>query len=237
VVVASDLPDSEKCRWAREQPDLTLKCVGDRAPGQRRKKSLYFYENIGISAATGDWILITNDDTEIMAGVQEGLLRQGGHSDVLVVPAEIDNPSLGKRAPVIGQITKNGQAKDLYLLDFAFIRTDLLIAIGPADESFDWYGAGADRSILISLIDGTRVDVLAIGSLTHHLEIENRTPPHFHPDFEHLRSKWRKYSKENPGVSITIYGEPKNRLIPLWWFRSIWPLLYWIKRKVTAKRL
>lgn len=234
VTVASDEQNSEKCVWASKQSDIKLICVGDRKPNEKRQKSLYFYENLAINVSSGDWVFITNDDTEFMPGSESAFLN-GCHSfEVLVIPAEIDDPALGKRAPIFGSLTKNGIQKDLYLLDFAFIKSSVMASIGPADEKLDWYGGGADRAILVALLDGARVGVLSKGGLTHHLEPENRTPPHSIPDFQYLKKKWDDYQTENPNVRIrSLEGSTKFQL-PLWYYRRIWPNLLALRTRILS---
>jgi len=236
VVVASDQVDSEKCMWAESQSDIRLVCVGDRYPGEKRTKSLYFYENIGIQEARGDWVFITNDDSEFEPGSQDGFLEQEQVFDVLVLPAELDDPRLGKRAPVIGYLELNGSKKDLLLLDFAFIKRDILHRIGPSDESLDWYGAGADRAVQVALLPDAAVGVLAQGGLTHHLEQENRTPPHSFIDFTYLSEKWKLYEDTHPEAKVVLEGLTPERKLPLFYHKKIWPMLASLRSKISHLR-
>jgi glycosyltransferase involved in cell wall biosynthesis len=231
VTVASDDPTSEKCIWASQQKDIKLICVGDRKPNEKRKKSLYFYENIAIEAASGDWLFITNDDTEFTAGSESGFIEKTDVFDVIVAPAEIDDPALGKRAPVIGTLQKGTVSRELMLLDFAFIKSTVMERIGPADENLDWYGGGVDRSILVGLQDNVEVGVLSKGGLTHHLELENRTPPHSIPDFHYLAKKWKTFQAENPDTVIDIEGGSTTLEFPMWFYKRIWPILSKVKRR------
>ena len=234
VTVASDKMESAKCQWASQQMDVKLICVGDRQPGQKRQRSLYYYENLALKECSGDWVFITNDDTEFMPGSEACFIDQSSQFDVLVIRAELDNPLLGKRAPVIGDLTKDGVTKELLLLDFAFIKSPVMREIGGSDENLDWYGGGADRSILVALQDHVKVGVMPEGGLTHHLELESRTPPHSLPDFKYLKNKWDAYQVRHPNVRIGLHGSPKRNLLPMWYYEKLWPFLFKI-RKAIAK--
>jgi hypothetical protein len=188
-----------------------------------------------LDSASGEWIFITNDDTEFLAGIEEGFLEGCVLNDVLVVPAEIDNPELGKRAPVIGQLTKNGTQKELLLMDFAFIRASVFKLIGRSDENLDWYGAGLDRAILIALQDNLIVGVVNKGTLTHHLELENRTPPHSIPDFRYLRKKWMGFQRENGSFELEIYNDLPKLGLPIWFYSRIWPVLFRLKTRILKR--
>ena len=233
VTVASDKMESAKCQWASQQMDVKLICVGDRLPDQKRQKSLYYYENLALSECSGDWIFITNDDTEFMPGSGPCFLEQSTMFDVLVIRAELDDPVLGKRAPVIGKLIKDGVIKELLLLDFAFIKSPVMRAIGGSDENLDWYGGGLDRSILVALQDHVKVGVMPDGGLTHHLELESRTPPHSLPDFKYLKNKWDAYQVRNPNVRISVYGNPKRNLLPMWYYENLWPFLFKVKKAIA----
>lgn len=223
VVVSSDPEGSSKIDWLRQQPDVNSIEARDRPYGSPRAKSLYYYENLGISRARGNFILVTNDDTSIEAGTQEAFTEAQMQFDVIVFPTEIDDKSLGKRAPVIGAVLAGTIARPIFLLDFAAIHKSIYQSIGPMDESLDWYGGGVDRGVKCALVHDLRLGVLRAGGLAHTLELENRTPPHADFDLRYLSRKWAKFEEENRQVKI-LWSEPyvKSR-IPDWVLRKVWP--------------
>ena len=235
VVVASDSYDSQKCIWASRQEDVLLLPLGDRRKGQKRQKSLYYYENLGLDASTGEWILVTNDDTEFEPGSAKSFLEMSQWHDVIVIPAELDDPTLGKRAPVVGEAIVNAEVRPIFLLDFAFIRRSIWDAMGPSDELLDWYGGGGDRGIKVSLMNNVKLGVLAQGGLTHHLEIENRTPPHALPDSDYLVEKWVRYSKLEKDISFNFFGAIPKKSLPLFWYKSIWPILERLRKLLFSR--
>lgn len=220
VVVASDDASSEKVKWLSSVPSVNLVCVGDRKAGQPRQESLYFYENIGIQKSTGDWIFIINDDSEISESMEKRFLEQREQADILVVPAHIDNPSLGHRTPIIGSLETASGRHPLYLLDFAIFKRSTLDEIGPADEGFDWYGRGADMSISAALL-GKKVMPLAETYLNHYVEAEQRNPPHFAHDFMYLKRKWSHLLKG----SQLMFDTPLPSSWTVFYATYIWPIV------------
>jgi GT2 family glycosyltransferase len=221
VVVSSDLPQSEKILSLEGYDFVKVLCLGDRQPGQPRMRSLYFYENLGIEAATGDWVLITNDDTWLSGDFEEAFLEQSESADVLVIPAIIDNPTLGFRTPVIGKLKMGSSSSELLLLDFAIFKTSVLKEIGPADEGLDWYGRGVDMSIRCALESKTMSPLVGV-KLQHSLEMENRTPPHYAFDFSYLNKKWAPLENDGGDVSLVLYG-PKVSPATLLYAKFVWP--------------
>ncbi len=216
VAVSSDEIDSPKLDWIRSQGDIVLVACNDRPPGSKRSKSLYYYENLGLSHASGEWTLITNDDSIIDPGTLAGIQLNRG-ADILVAPTEIDNPKLGKRTPVIGRVQVGAEFEDIYLLDFAFFSRRSLEIIGPADTEFDWYGRGADMGVRAALLS-LKVEKLALGGITHSLDLENSLPPHPSFDFSYLERKWAEHQVEWFGPSLSR-GEGSI------YVRFVWPFV------------
>lgn len=224
VAVMSDPADSEKAIWAGAQHDVRAIVLADRPTASRtRTRSLYYYENIGLRASRGDWILITNDDTTVDKGTASSFMESKEFADVIVVPAHIDDPKLGKRAPVLGSVIGPDIEQDVYLLDFAFIRSSVYRAIGPMDEKLDWYGAGLDRGISCALLNGCRQVVLKNGGLSHDLAYENRNPPHASFDFEYLRKKWDEFFHDNPSYQLSLFMPLGHSRLPVWYRRFVAP--------------
>ena len=223
VVVSSDPIDSPKLAWLRAQPKVNSVEVGDRPHGAARARSLYFYENLGISEAMGEFILVTNDDTTIEPGTQAAFLDQCVSADVVVFPTEIDDATHGKRAPVIGEVQQNSDVRPIFLLDFAAIRREIYKEIGPMDEGLDWYGGGVDRGVKCALLPTVRHTVLSAGGLKHSLELENRTPPHANFDLRYISTKWQTYVEEQSDVGISFYEPHVESRIPDWMLRKVWP--------------
>jgi len=230
VVVSSDSPDSEKISWLSKRSSVKLLSVGDRKPGQPRQRSLYFYENLGIQASTGDWIFIINDDSEISEYLQQRFLSQRGDADILVVPAHIDNPALGHRTPIIGSLDNGSGPVPLYLLDFAIFKRSVLDEIGPADEGYDWYGRGADMAISAGLL-GKKVVPITDAYLNHFVELEERNPPHFAHDFTYLKNKWGYLLKS----SQLKFDTPLPSKVTLMYAKYVWPFVRTVRRKLLPK--
>ncbi len=234
IAVCSDPLNSPKILWLAEQSDVRLIALGDREEGKPRAKSLYVYENLGIEAASGDWILITNDDTVLECGPRDALLSASGDADVIVFPTEIDDSSLGKRAPIIGRVTDGDYESDVPLLDFAAFHRDVFREIGGADENFDWYGRGADMGIRVALSRKFKVATLANGGLKHKLVLEARRPPHPAYDFEYLQIKWRDYQSSNPNVRIDLWGQSPAGGGQTFYTNRIWPVLNEIRLRLKS---
>lgn len=229
VVVSSDSPDSEKISWLAKHSSVKLLCLGDRQPGQPRQQSLYFYENLGIRASLGDWIFITNDDSELADTFQTRFLAQREDADILVVPAHIDNPKLGHRTPIIGSLDTGSGPKPLYLLDFAIFRRTVLEEIGLADEAYDWYGRGADMAISAGLLNKNVVPLTGT-YLNHFVAIEERNPPHFAHDLTYLKNKWRYLLKS----SQLKFDSPMPSIFILMYAKFFWPLVRAVRKKLHS---
>lgn len=225
VAVTSDPVLSPKNKWLALQPNVKLIAVGDRASGAPRQKSLYHYENLGLKAAQGNWILINNDDTTISEDLEVAFLKNRDSADILVIPTEIDDKSLGKRAPIVGTVKKGETSTPVYLLDFAFFKREVFDRIGFADENLDWFGRGLDMSLAcVFFAPDLRIKPLASGSLTHNLSEENRKPPHYAIDFRYLDEKWNAIA-QTKGYVIELFDWGRGLRLPGFYLKVIWPAL------------
>lgn len=203
IAVSSDPADSEKMAWMTAQPDVRVIPAGTRAPGEPRKHSLYYFENIGIKESKGDWIFVTNDDTVVDVWFYNILVPIADKWDVIMVKGHVGDLSLGCRTAVIGTITPpNGPTRDLYLYDFTIIRKSVYERVGWLDEKLDWYGKGFDLAMACETLPGIRVcygtDLMVNHAITH----ENRNPPHYTKDFRCAFDKWKEWCKKS-GWSFT----------------------------------
>jgi GT2 family glycosyltransferase len=223
VAVCSDMPDTEKALWLTRQSEVNAIFVGDRKEGQPRAKSLYVYENIGIKSAKGEWILITNDDTIVEPGTREAFHKATSLGQVVVFPTEVDDPSMGKRVPIIGEVLRNGHRNEIPLLDFAAFHRDVFEELGGADEAFDWYGRGADMGVRVVLSQKFDIVSLDSGGLTHKLVLEARRPPHPARDFSYLETKWRQYQESQPETRISFFGPSLAGKGETFYTKRVWP--------------
>jgi len=232
IFVTSDPLDSEKNRWLSQQPNLVLLAIGDRRPGRKREKSLYYYENLGCNAARGDWILCINDDMRVIPGTRSAF-REKSNSEfaALAVPAHIGSESLGLRVPEMGRLRRSGESQPILLLDFAFMKKSAFLALGGYDEGLDWYGKGLDVSIRM-LLNDMKVGVLENAGLVHTLAQEGRTPPHPSIDFRYLNKKWRQ-PKFGSDVKIELFNPPRP-LMPRWLAQVVWPTYRRLKEQVSS---
>jgi GT2 family glycosyltransferase len=205
IFVCSDAKESEKINWLRAQPNVKVICLSDRGFGKKRSKSLYYYENVGIIAATGTWIFVTNDDTELTKDFVEEWESIKEDFDVILVKGEIGDVASGSRIPVLGQLSNTNLVdRNFYLYDFALIRSDLNKKLGFLDERLDWYGKGLDLSIRVNQLTDVRVGHFQYGEVKHFISEELRNPPKPTKDFKYLNKKWNQFFMENPNVPIGI---------------------------------
>lgn len=205
VVVSSDAPDSPKIGWLQAQGNVRV-IQADVRTGPRLK-SLYYYENIGIKAAKGAWIFVTNDDTKLDPYFYANLLKYKDF-DVLAVRGHLAEPGLGQRFPVIGTLRRPNETESspLYLYDFTVIRPWVYSAIGYLDEGIDWFGKGWDLSMKCEFIArtlGARTNYDTNLRVEHTITPEGRTPPPSSPDFNYIQKKWDEWCKANPGHHYT----------------------------------
>ena len=189
VAVCSDHPDSSKSQWLKAQPDVVY-IQGD-VRHRCRLKSLYAYENMGIKAAQGEWLFVTNDDTTLEPDFWDKFVPHSDNYDVILVSGHLGEVGLGCRKAVIGTITPpDGVEKSLYLYDFTLIRKSTYEQIGYLDEKLDWFGKGFDLAMSCETALGVRVCYDADVRVNHVIEAENRRPPHYERDFRYATDKW-----------------------------------------------
>ena len=196
MAVTSDDPVSEKGKWLNSQPDVTVLQTDIRTT--HRLKSLYAITNMGIKASTGEWIFVTNDNTQIDKEFYSNFVDIEENYDVILVNGHVGDVSLGRRIPVIGTLTSPSDIqRPIFLFDFMIIRKKTFEDIGFFDEGMDWYGAGLDMAMAIETRPHIRVCRENDLSVDHEISQENRTPPNYLKDFEYLENKWQKWCAEN----------------------------------------
>jgi len=204
-VVSSDLQDSEKVRWLRQQPDVTLSLSGTRAWWQPRRKSSHLFINIGIRKARYEWIIVANDDMRFTEGWYEEFCKALSdptheHTGLFIVASHIGKMRYGSRVITIGKTKKPGGAwKPLYLSDVCITRKTTLEQIGLYDEGCDWFGAGADNSLAIEfLTDWNTVPAPNI-RIDHLIAEENRggNMGNEFEDFHYLLRKWGRWCERH----------------------------------------
>ena len=165
IIVSSDDPAGEKAQWLRRQPDIKLILADNRGHG-RRKRSLYYYNNLGTKLAKNEWVFVLNDDMKASSGWYEvfcsKLAEPGmGKVGMVIVATHIGSFESGYRVAKLGWTQKPGQPKkDLYLSDFSIIKKEAFEAIGYFDESINWYGSGMDNSLAMALLTDFEVAVV-----------------------------------------------------------------------------
>ena len=186
VAVCSDDPSTEKVKWLQQQADV--KFIQGDVRTTVRLKSLYHYENCGIKAASGEWIFVTNDDTEFVPGFYDHLLGMQDDYDSILVRGHVGEVGLGCRIPTIGTLTKPNQPEQpLYLYDFSIIRRWVYEKIGYLDENVDWYGKGWDLSLAVEFLAEARTSNSSEMTVQHAIVPENRTSHHAGRDFGYIR--------------------------------------------------
>lgn len=201
IAVSSD-PVGEKREWMERQPDVKTIIYAIRQAGQPRYASLYKFENIGIKAATGEWIVVTNDDTEFdpmfywrfISTANPPYQPLSESYDVVMVKGHLGDVGLGCRTAVIGTITPpSGQVRPLYLYDFTIIRKSVYEKIGYLDENLDWFGKGFDLAMACETQPGLRICYESEMKINHSIAAEERKPPHYARDFQYATTKWENW--------------------------------------------
>jgi len=198
IAVSSDPIDSEKGYWLRHQPNLSVIFSGIRQPGQHRSRSLYAFENEGIKMAFGEWIFVTNDDTQLDPLFMFQLNEVDKDCDVIMVNGHLGDVGLGCRTAVIGHVTPpGGPQRPLYLYDFTIIQKSVYERIGYLDEGLDWFGKGFDLAMACETCPGLRIRYESDLKVNHAIAAENRRPPHYARDFQYATLKWNKWCAEH----------------------------------------
>jgi glycosyltransferase involved in cell wall biosynthesis len=211
VVVSSDDVTSEKIIWLKNQKNIDINLIleDDRIVNDSlnfRKKSLNYYENIGIKNSKNDWILVCNDDMWMESDWYEKfLICLNKDNKVYLISSHIGKKSLGLRIPTIGTLNKNNVQEPLWLFDMTIIHKSIYEKINFLDENIGWYGKGADLSIAVSFLTN-EIPIPCYDVKVHHdLENENRSSNINNSmlsnsnqnDFEYIRKKWDKWILDN----------------------------------------
>lgn len=196
IAVCSDLPTSDKVKWLDAQPDVVYVQADIRTT--HRLKSLYAYENIGIKLALGEWVFVTNDDTEFDDNFYHSFAVCRDAADVIIVAGHIGEMSLGCRTAIIGTVTKPGcKPENLYLYDFTLIKRRVYKEIGYLDENLDWFGKGFDLAMKCETHPGLNIIISQDIKINHSIDAENRRPPHYARDFNYATKKWTEWCKQS----------------------------------------
>ncbi|KKT80816.1 MAG: hypothetical protein UW78_C0024G0001 [Candidatus Azambacteria bacterium GW2011_GWA1_44_9] len=226
IVVSSDLSDSEKIKWLKQEPDVKVILAGSRKAWQVRKDSLAYYMNQGIKPASYEWVFIVNDDMFLAPDwYQEFNNFVSNHENnqvgMIIVSTHIGHVSYGQRIPVIGQTKRGNSAwKDLHLADFAIIKKRALEEIGFLDEKINWCGISIDTYLSLEFLTDYKIVPVEKIKLDHFIVPEERnveTIDEFE-DFNYVKRKWDKRCQVNDFQYLCDFGgvKPytlKNRLV------------------------
>jgi len=226
IVVSSDLSDSEKVKWLKEQKDVKVVLAGTRKAWQVRKDSLAHYMNEGVRNSIGEWIFVVNDDMFCASDWYAEFIKfistpANVNVGMVVVSTHIGHVSYGQRIPVIGKTKKDGgDWKDLYLSDFAIVRKDVLEEIGLWDEKINWAGYSTDASMAIEFLTDKEIVASEMIKLDHFIVKEERNSETINEfeDFNYVKSKWDKLCREHNCQYSCDFGGVKpytlrNRMI------------------------
>lgn len=221
IIISSDLPDSEKISWLKNQENVQVILADSRSSNQKRKKSLYYYTNIGIKHSKFHWVFVVNDDmrfdSEWYRFFSEDVKQDVDASIGMIIAAtHIGDINLGCRIATIGRVKKNNSAwKDLYLSDISIIRREVLEQIGYFDEGLDWFGSGMDNTLSIELLTDRKILPDERIKITHYITDEHRevgVGRAFY-DFNYLKKKWDKWCKNNDCEYECNFGVEEYSLI------------------------
>lgn len=199
VLVSSDDSDCEKINWIKSITEIDIKLIIEEKRDNRRKKSLNYFENLGIKNSNKEWILVCNDDMWFDKNWYSNFLNRLTDSKVYLVATHIGTRNEGLRIPSLGTITKDGKVDQMWLYDMSIIHKSIYEKIDYLDEDVEWFGKGADLSLAISfLTDEVPVlchDVIINHDLADELRYENKGS--YSIDFGHIRNKWNKWIIDN----------------------------------------
>lgn len=222
VVVSSDPQDASKIQWLKKQADVKLISADVRMPGSKRKKSLYYYTNLGIFSSHYPWVLVVNDDMSFDKNWYIEflkLLSTNSHKNIgqIILPSHIGDVRLGMRVAKIGKIkkTQTSSWKDLYLADVSIIKRSVLKKIGYFDENMDWYGSGLDNALAISLTTKAATILGKKIKIKHFITQELRQADNStaYKDFKYIHQKWQKWCKANTGEYNVPFNLQKPSLV------------------------
>lgn len=205
IVVSSDLPDTEKIGWLKEQKDINLIMSDSRKEGGKRKKSLYHYTNLGAYQAKNEWVFVINDDMLFDKKWYHNFQKlisdpKNYNVGMVIVATHLSRVWLGRRIVKLGWTQKlNSQRKNLYLSDFSFIRRDVLKQINYFDENLDWAGSGVDNSLNVEFLTNKETITDESIVINHSIANEHRASNigNVFEDYHYLTNKWNKWCHEN----------------------------------------
>lgn len=217
IFVSSDPAESDKIKWLKENLcfNISLILFSDREDGVR-KKSLCFYENVGIKAAKHDWIMVINDDMWVYPDWYQEFIGYLCGSRFYLPSAMVGGRYHGFRIPYIGTYNKNGIQYPLWLADFCICHKSLYQELDYLDENINWFGYGGDWSLKVAFLSQD------LPVLCHNIKIDHDTVEearvenrgdglnaYAKDDFEYVRLKWKNWTQNNKdGYSFKFYDEP-----------------------------
>ncbi len=203
IVVSSDSYDSEKIKWIEEQQkEIDIKVIIEADRKTIRNRSLYYYENKGVSISKYDWILVSNDDMWFDNDWYENFTKcLDLNHKVYLVSSHIGSIHLGLRIPSIGTITKNGIEQPMWLYDMTIIHKSIYKQVNYIDENMKWYGKGADLSLAVAFLTDEKPilcnDVKINHDISYEERFENIALKTGDDDFGYIRQKWDKWIIDN----------------------------------------
>lgn len=206
IVVSSDDPLGEKISWLKQRSNLVL--INPDVRVGSRKKSLYYYLNIGIRECKHDFILTLNDDFHFDENFYPKFVKCEQY-DVIYFKTHIGKTSLGTRIPIVGyyKTPKETENQNLYLADIVIVKKDVFDKIGLLDEGLDWYGVGVDLSLRFAFSDFS-FKVLHNEDMyvNHDISPTDRQNESASANsyWIYLEEKFNKFVKENNGYSFKV---------------------------------
>jgi len=206
IIVSSDDPNSEKSKWLKSQKNT--KFINPDIRIEKRIKSLYYYENIGIKECTNEFVLVINDDMSFEKDFYEEFIKLKDN-DIIFLKTHLGVRNLGLRLPVIGtyKTPEMNIYENLFLADFIVCRKSVYEDIGFLDENIDWYGIGVDLSLYFSFSKIKYKINYENNLCINHLITKNDRDNNSHNASiygEYIENKWRKFCQENNGYDFNI---------------------------------
>lgn len=199
VLVSSDDENSEKINWIKSISEIKIKLIIEEKRESHRKKSLAYFENIGIKNSSKDWILVCNDDMWFDKNWYSNFSSSIGESKVYLVATHVGTLREGLRIPSLGSIVKDGVKENMWLYDMSVIHKSIYEKINFLDENIWWYGKGADLCLSVSFLTDEKPilcpEVMINHDLVNELRLENRGS--FSVDQNYIKNKWNKWIIDN----------------------------------------
>jgi GT2 family glycosyltransferase len=203
IVVSSDSYESEKIKWIEEQKkEIDIKVIIEADRKTIRNRSLYYYENKGVSISKYDWILVSNDDMWFDNDWYDNFNKcLDPNRKVYLISSHIGMVHLGLRIPSIGTITKNGVEEPMWLYDMTIIHKSIYNQVNYIDENMKWYGKGADLSLAVAFLTDEKPILCNDVKINHDISYEERSENIAFrtgdDDFAYIRQKWDKWIIDN----------------------------------------